>query len=399
MKFLHHFRQTPQKPTAYSLVDIGRDTVKAVVVLAVPGQAAVQVVGYGLANTGGRDIAGGRLEADATYGPVNAALIQAEDSTEHFIGRKVVPDDVIFSLPGRATLGRLFTVRQTRAHPQKGVSAGEVRALHSRAERLVRRGLADQPADSRQWQPLAVSEAGLFLDRRLVVGPEGLLGEELCLSVFGAAGLAAALRALNVLANRLEVAVDNIITAPQALAVASPEEEAVLLDIGLGETEIYLIRSNGLVAADRIPFGGRFFTHALAQALDMPAEDAEGLKRAYAAGGLSAEETWAVDRLLAEARRRWYTALLDTLQAMSARVAAQNDIYDRPLPRKIFLTGGGSLLPGLDVLLRASTAPFDAAPDVAHLGPGVLPNIQDLTDGLDYTLFLPALCLTAGLPD
>src|SRR5512136_506692 len=111
MNLLRRFRPINQRPAAFSLVDIGRDAVKAVVVLVIPGTPQPQVIGYGLAETGGRDVTGGRLEAAAVTGPVNTALTRAEDSTEAVIGQKVVPDEVILALPGRAAAGQLFTVR------------------------------------------------------------------------------------------------------------------------------------------------------------------------------------------------------------------------------------------------------------------------------------------------
>ena len=136
MKFLDRFRpKKTRKPTSFSLVDIGRDTVKAIIVLKVPGTSELQVVGYGLTETGGHDIAGGRLEATAVIHPVNAALMRAEDSTEAFIGRKVVPDDVIFALAGQTSYGELFTVRHTRPNPAKPISAKELNHLAARADR------------------------------------------------------------------------------------------------------------------------------------------------------------------------------------------------------------------------------------------------------------------------
>ena len=98
MKFLHRFQpKKSQSPTSFSLVDIGRHTVKAVVVLKIPDTPEPQVIGYGLAETGGHDVTGGRLEAAAVTNPVNTALTRAEDSTETVIGQKIVPDDVIFA--------------------------------------------------------------------------------------------------------------------------------------------------------------------------------------------------------------------------------------------------------------------------------------------------------------
>jgi hypothetical protein len=64
MRFLHRFQpKQKQKPTAYSLIDVGRDTVKAAVVLVIPDNVEPQVIGYGQAETGGHDITGGRIEA------------------------------------------------------------------------------------------------------------------------------------------------------------------------------------------------------------------------------------------------------------------------------------------------------------------------------------------------
>jgi hypothetical protein len=398
MEFLYPFQRPKQKPSAYSLVDVGRDTVKAAVVLTIPGNQDPQLVGFGLAPAGGHNITGGRLEADATLGPVNAALIQAEDSTEQFIGQKIVPDDVIFALPGRAVTGSLFTIRQLRPSPARPIATRELANLRARLDRLVRQGLASLPVEGGHWQALAVTDAGLYLDQRLVVGAKGLMGRNISLSVFGVAGHAGALRAMEVMANRLDLMVANVVAAPQALASLAPAPEAIILDIGYGSTDLCLIRDNGLVAAGSVPFGGHFFTAAVAQAHKLETVEANRLKHALTAGELSGGEAEWVNLHLEAARSRWYEAVMDLLVRLSVKVDAQNEIFDRPLPRKLFLTGGGSVLPGLDKLLRSDPGPFDGAPEVAWLGANAMPAIQDLTDGLDYRRFLLTLSLAVGLP-
>ncbi|MEW5956239.1 MAG: cell division FtsA domain-containing protein [Chloroflexota bacterium] len=399
MKFLHRFRRTSSlRPAAYSLVDIGRDTVKAAVVLVIPTHAEPQIIGYGLAETGGHDITGGRLEADAATSPVNQALTQAEDSTERFIGQKIVPDEVIFALAGRATVGKLFTVRQTRPKPGDPIVIKELDQLRVRAERLVRQGLADLPVAGGHWQALAVTDAGFYLDRRLVLGGLGLTGREISFSVFGVAGQTGALRALEVLAGRLDLMITNIVAASQALAAVIPQPEAIILDVGLGGTDVCIMRDQALVAGGSTPFGGSFFTQALAQGLGLEATEAEALKQAFGKGDLPPGEANWIDSHLDLPRQRWYEAVMELLTRLALRVDAQSEIFDRPLPRRIFFTGGGSLLPGLDKLLRSDPAPFDRAPEVGRLGAGSLPAMQDLTDGLDYNLFMLALSLVAGLP-
>jgi cell division ATPase FtsA len=391
MKFLRQFSQDKkQRPVAYSLVDIGRDTVKAVVAQIRPDATEPEIIGSGVAETGGHDITGGRLEAAAVTTPVNAALTQAEDSTERIVGRKVVPDDVIFALTGRATVGKLFTVQQTRPKPAEPITAKELANLRARVERLVRQGLANLPVEGGQWQALAVTDAGIRLNDHLVLDGLGLTGQEISLSVFGVAGQAGALRALQVLANRLDLEMANVVAASQALAAITPQAEAIILDTGLSGTDICLIRDNALVASGSTPFGGAFFTQTLAQALGIDLREAEKLKRSLASGNLTGLEADGVEAHLMGARCRWYDAVIEFLMALSG---------EKLLPRKIYLTGGGNLLPGLDKLLRTNPAPFQRAPEVAWLGANSLPVVKDLTNTFDYHLFTLTLSLIAGLPE
>lgn len=391
MRLLYPYQQTKEKgPTAYSLLDIGRDTIKAVVVLVTPKQPEPQAVGYGLVDTGGHDITGGRLEAEAVTGLVNEALVQAEDSAERYIGRKVVPDDVILTLAGRATVGRLFTVKRNRPKPDGLISAKEMANLRLRAEKMARKGLARFTFKGGQWQPLAVTDAGLRLDNHLVLEGVGLVGRELTFSLFGVAGQASALRALEVVAHRLDLAITNIVASPQALASTIPYAESIILDIGYSGTDVCLLRDDALVGCDWTPFGGYFFTQSLARALAVDAAQARSLKHGLAGDGLNLDERIVVERNLADSRQRWYDAVMEILKALSP---------GQPLPKRIYLTGGGSKLPGLDKLLRTNPAPFDAAPEVLRLGSQSSFPLKVLTDALDFNLFSLALSLTVGLPD
>jgi cell division ATPase FtsA len=390
MKLLPWFHQrNTQKPASFSLVDIGRDTVKAVVILKIPDTPEPQVVGYGLAQTGGHDISGGRLEAAAVTNPVNTALTRAEDSTEAVIGQKIVPDDVIFALAGRATVGELFTVRQTRPHPAEPISAKELSHLKTRAERLARQRLAQRPVESGYWQALAVTDAGIRLDDHLVLDGVGLTGQDLSFSIFGVAGQAGALRALELLANRLDLVMVDIVCAWQALAAAVPYAEAIVLDVGFSGTDVCLIRDNALVAAGWIPVGGELFSQALVQVLEIGFGQAKQLMHALSNENLRQAEAEEVELCLEQARQRWYEAVMGLLAELSV---------DKLLPWKIYLTGGGSLLPGLDKLLRTDPTPFSRAPEVVRLGQHLPRIVKDLTDGLDHDLFSLALSLTIGVP-
>jgi cell division ATPase FtsA len=391
MNFLSRFqRQQKQTPRAYSLIDVGRDSVKAAVVLKTPGSKEFEVVGYGQAKTGGYDITGGRTEANAITRPVNAALTQAEDNTEATTGHKIVPDDAVFILAGRACIGKAVTARQGRQKPGLPITAKELQSLRNRAEKLARQDLAKELEEGGQWLPLAVTDAGTRIDDHVVLDGVGLTGGEIAFWVFAIAGQAGALRALAVLANRLDLTIAGIVASPHALAAAVPQAEAIILDVGYTGTDICLIKNDALVAADWIPFGGYFFSRALARHMNISQSEADALKLAFARSELEAETAQQIDAHFETLRQRWYTEALEMMTGLAGH---------KPLPRQIYLTGGGSLLPGLDKWLRSNPEPFISAPEVNWLGRQPLPFIKNSTESLNYDLFALTLSGVVGIPE
>jgi cell division ATPase FtsA len=389
MHFLRRFyQQTTQSPRAYSLIDIGRDTVKAVVVQVKPG-AVAEVVGYGLAETGGYDITGGRLEASEVVSPVNIALTLAEDHTESLLGQKLVPDDVIFAITGQATTGKLFTIRHIRPQPRQPISKKELRQLRAKAERTVRQGLTELHRDGGRWRALAVNDVGLRLDSYLVVEGLGRTGREMSLSLFGVTAQAGAWRALEEVAERLNLRVVEVVAASQALASLVPHPEAIVLDVGFSGTTLCLLKNDALVGSQWLPFGDDFFLRPLTEVLQIGLSEAKRLKQEWFAGELRADEVHFIEAQLGKARQRWYEEVMLALLELTKGV---------PLPWKIYLTGGGSLFPGLEALLVSDPDHFDRAPEVTRINKSSVMGLKDLTDGLNYDLFALTLSLVVGLP-
>ena len=259
-----------------------------------------------------------------------------------------------------------------------------------RAEKLIPEGLAEVAYEGGQWQPLAVSDAGILLDGRLVVGGVGLTGREISLSMFGVAVQTSALRALEVLAEKLDLTIANVVASPHALASITPHTEAIILDIGFSGTDVCLIKNDALAGTDWTPFGGYFFTQSLAKAMGIGPIKARNSKHAFANGLLPDEESNKIEAYLESSLERWHSSVMDILVRLS---------IGKPLPRRIYLTGGGSLLPGLDRFLKINATPFDAAPEVSKLGRQSLLAIKDLTDGMNYNLMPLTLGLAIGLPE
>jgi cell division ATPase FtsA len=160
------------------------------------------------------------------------------------------------------------------------------------------------------------------------------------------------------------------------------------LDVGHAGTGVYLIRNSELIMTSWLPLGGHFFTQALSQTAELKPEMAEALQRAWAANELAAHEaTWLADHLH-EPLYRWYDALMELLQELAE---------DEPLPRRVYLTGGGSQLPVLPELLRSDPTLFDSAPECHYFGERPLTGFKNLAGALDYAQFAVAVGLARGI--
>jgi cell division ATPase FtsA len=399
------------KPRHFSLVDFGTDTVKAVVVGR--ERRSTRVLGYGFAPGEGHDLGGGRAEVAALAAAADAALEAAEDQTETLGPGKVVPDEALFCIPSRLTRGECFTVRQTRLDPRTPIEAREMKSAWERVERLARERLP-LLGDDGSWKPLALTPGAMTVDGHQVSDPVGLKGEELALSAFGVAVWPSALRAAEAIAERLDLRLVDVIAAPQSLASVVPQREAILLDIGAEGTCLHLIQYDALVATSWWPQGGRFFTQSMAKVFRCSLDEAEALKRAYADRALSERDHDLVTRSLAEGVATWREALIVRLGRM-LREESLPHLADRPLnsnqvgwlPGRLYLTGGGSLLPDLAGALSSletmSALSFRRSLEIEALGPRLgaqtsgQPTLLDVPPHPLSDLLAPAMSLATCL--
>lgn len=377
-------------PRHYSLLDLGQHSVKAVVVQKVEGGA--KMLTYGQAPSRGHSLSGGRAAAVALASIAEDALRLAEDRTPEVCERKIVPDEALLSLPARMTRGRLFSVRHSRPDSKAPVSAPEMNALWERAGKLAREQLNGRDEDGLVWLPLAVNAAGTRIDGHLVTSPVGMKGKELEFSVFGTAILRPARRALDFIAERLELEVVDVIAAPQSLAVLVPAHDAVICDVGDADTTLCMIRHNALTAFRQFGMGGRLFTEGVAESYHCAESSAEVLKERYIGGDLPEADRERIEHALAPLVEKWLGELADRLRGLSD---------DSPIPPAIYMAGGGSLLPGLlERMPRLESMPqlkFRRTPEASRLVDAAR-NVEGMPSHPTATLLTTALSLSLCLP-
>jgi len=257
-----------------------------------------------------------------------------------------------------------------------GVAGSHLRALTSHGMAAIRRGMeitradVDRCIENAQAVPLEANMEILHvIPQEYVVDgndgikdPIGMSGVRLEVDVHLVAAAQGPLANLRRCAEDAGVAVDGLVVQALAsgLSVLNQGEmdlTTVLIDIGGGTTDVGVFRRGTLAHSAVIPLGGDHVTQDISQLLRIPPEEAERVKRRY---GVALPDLADRDVVL-EVANPSYTASISTFelaQVIKPRVAEILDLVRSNIEQKmgalellagnVVVTGGASLMPGLD---------------------------------------------------
>jgi cell division protein FtsA len=252
-----------------------------------------------------------------------------------------------------------------------GVAGSHLKALTSHGMAAIRRGMeitradVDRCIENAQAVPLEANMEILHvIPQEYVVDgndgikdPIGMSGVRLEVDVHLVAAAQGPLANLRRCAEDAGVGVDGLVVQALAsgLSVLNPGEKdltTVLIDIGGGTTDVGVFRRGTLAHSAVIPLGGDHVTQDISQLLRIPPEEAERVKRRYGV---------ALPDLVLEVANPSYTASISTFelaQVIKPRVAEILDLVRSNIEQKmgalellagnVVVTGGASLMPGLD---------------------------------------------------
>ncbi len=310
------------------------------------------ITGVGVQTTRGVR-AGAVTDLEALERTIRLAVEQAEREAETRISDVVLgvsgPDlrsDVVKSK--LAMGGREITaqqVRDIRAAALQSFQAGGREILHSAALGFT--------VDSTQG----------------VKDPRGMFAETLTASFLVISAPTAGLRNIVQCVSRAHLSVSAVVAAPYAAGLSvlvedEAEQGATVIDFGAGVTSAAAFCDGGLIHLEALPMGGSRATSDLAQGLATTFAAAERMKMNHGAVDLSevdALEMIEAPRLGPDGRLEFgQRARADLTQILRPRVEEIFELMDerlsrasaagRPLPRRIVLTGGASLLTSIKEL-------------------------------------------------
>ncbi len=212
---------------------------------------------------------------------------------------------------------------------------------------------------------IRVIRRGISVDGfRGVVDPVGMVAHTLESDVFVVSGLNTVIRNLRHVISIAGLSVSSFVPAPEASAnaVLSDDEKqvgVVHLDIGGGTTGVSVYRGGHVQHLGVVPLGGESITADLSMGLGVVPTQAERLKLEHAAVGSEREGTLEVRAVSGQAVK--LIPLKELQEIVAARIEEWTDYVEKQLQKiewtkgpaaGVVMTGGGSLLKGLDSHLQ-----------------------------------------------
>lgn len=385
MQFLQRRRQQliedrdPQ--TVRALLDFGSSNARALIVRLIPN--GVEVLGTGEVKGHSGVLRSGQVIRHHEISKlVELALSAAESDTARHGGLPYIADDAIVGLTGPFLHSDRNIKNSPRSDPIAPIYETEILEILHKVQEENLEKLSHHMKLSKIRQTLVGSQLvgamSIRRDTRQVEripdvsrGIPALSGDFLSLAICNLTWPKQGLELLKRILEDLELNLIDAIPIAQAIAVALPSPDAILIDIGYKHTEVSLVERGALSHLLNIPFGGHFFTQQLIKKLHLSQENAELVKQEHAQSkGLSGGRP--VSRVLRQAAKEW----LQKIEQILLKLAG-----DAPLPPRLYLFGGGSLLPELREELRARAwtrrLPFIRHPSIEILMPDHLRGLND----------------------
>ncbi len=377
-------------------LDIGTEYVKAVIARVKDEQ--LEIIGVGRAHQRLSDMQSGAVSDIAgVVGNCEKALTMAETMAG------ASPRQAVIGIAGELVKGLTTTVKFRRPNPEKPLDAAEIELIIDRAqaktlERAQKQLELETGKKGVEVKLVNSAIVSIHIDTYKVSNPIGFQGKEAVIQLYTAFAPMVHIGALERVASELDL--DLIAVAAEPFAVsrsvigtdASSNFTAILIDAGGGTTDIAVVDDGGVMGTKMFGIGGRAFTKAISNELDINFAQAEEVKidlgKNVLNGADKAKALKAIDRTLAV----WVDGV---------ELALSEFTNVDHLPSRILLCGGGASLSALSEALKEQKwykdLPFTRKPTVELIEPDQVMEIEDSTGRVtDHTLITALGLLRVG---
>lgn len=390
----HHKPKT--KGSVLAALDIGSSKISCFIGRIADEQGGIEVLGVGHQPSEG--VKNGAITDLAAAEAVIRRSVHAAENMAADIMKGYPLREVVVNLPGVHAKSLLHKA-------EVGISG------HPVTDNDIRRALVKAQDEAFQQAP---EDAAFELIHTIPVSyridghegisePRGMVGHNLSVDIHMTTGDLLALRNVASCIERSHLDINAFCTSSYAAGLAALVDDEMelgctLIDIGGGVTSFAVFQGRNLLYADAVPIGGKHVTGDIAKGLTTALNDAERIKVLYGnamAGGLDESEMIDVPKLgedaFAQPNHVPRSLLVGIIQPRLEEIfeLVRSRLQDAGLGtavgRRVVLTGGAALMPGMKEL-----ANYVLDKQVRVGRPIRLTGLPDAVSG-------PAFATTAGL--
>jgi cell division protein FtsA len=204
----------------------------------------------------------------------------------------------------------------------------------------------------------------------LILDPRGMYGNNLKVNFYKLAINENIIKTVLTIFDKLNIQIENYVPSPlsSALATLNDDEKelgSICIDLGAGSTSISVFENNKLIFIDGISIGGQNITNDLARGVSTTIESAERLKTLYGSVNTSPSDEFELIDVISlgsennkfnQINRSIVNSIIkprieETLELIWQKLKDYN-LHKKPI-RNLVLTGGGSLLEGIEEYAQA----------------------------------------------
>jgi len=368
-------------------LDVGTESVKALVFLSDNKEEKVTIRGVGIKKHEDGNIYGGVVfNIEGVIEACRSAIKDAQDMS------RVKPNIATISIGGEYSKSLTQTYGFLRQDEKARISLSELEAMLHEAQKKI----SEHSANALKWQGARLVSTDVIdfsIDGYRVINPVSFKGKNIRITISNSYVAKEQYDVTVKIAFELGLSLSGISYGPYAVLKAIGAQDvmkfnAIFLDVGGSTTDVVVIRNRNIDDDRFFLFGGKNFSNSISKELDVDFNDAERIKLEYSSGRISGELKSGVEKAIKTDLDVWSVGVGICLEELS-----KNNL----LPSKILLYGGGSHLSGvkdaIEKLIRINKYPFSDKPEIGFLVPSDVISVIDPTKRASTMQFVTAISL------
>jgi len=257
-------------------------------------------------------------------------------------------DDAIIGLSGPEVFGFTLIAKVKRKKPDIQITEKEIQENYDQVRdacyEQAKKKWAYWSADDDGFEPLDLVVTSVQIDEKLISEPVGLTGEFVKISAFCSYSSKKYYKWILNLISDLKFASVTVTTTiySESKNLSESSKNFILVDLGKDYTDVAVVFGKNIIQSRSFEIGGSYFTRHLIDKIGGDYVAANSKKEAYSLETLDEASMDKFGDFLYDAGKVWRTAFAAALDSM---------VGIKSFPQKIYLSGGGSMLPVIQEIL------------------------------------------------